>query len=1166
MIKRVLQVVACGAVFGLSMPVVGQVAADDKVKAAAAEEETQAKKKDKPKWDVQSPPGEWRDIPIDVREGTWMNIDVSPDGNTIVFDLLGDIYEIDIDGGEARPITSGVAWDMQPRFSPDGGRIAFTSDRGGGDNIWVVTADGANPVEVTKETYTLLNGPAWTPDGEWIVARKHFTSRRSLGAGEVWLYRADGSATGGLQLTTRPTDQKDVNEPVFSPCGRYLYYSWDATPGGSFQYSKDSNGQIYIISRLDREKGETEEWITGPGGAVRPTPSRDGKQLAFVRRDRFKTCLFVQDVKSGAVRKVMDGLERDMQEAWAIHGVFPVMAWIPGDKEVVTWTGGKLWRVDMATGAMKEIPFHIEDTRKVAAEAVRFPVEVAPTEFDVRMVRWSEVSPKADRVVFQALGKLYVRELKGDGTVGEARRLTQDEDNFEYYPSFSRDGERVVYTTWNEKDLGSVRVVSADGGTGKAVTDVPGFYTDPAFSPDGSRVVFGKISGGWLLGQVWTGETGVFWATSAGGDMERITRRGTNPQFGTDNDRVFLTVSEPDKENDNTKLISMTLDGAEVREHFKTSNGTEFKVSPDGRWVAFVERFNAYITPFFPTGRCVDVGPKAKSQPVAKASADAGNFVHWGGDSTRLHWTLGPDLFTLEVARAFEKEAKKDDQKEVAKEDGESRREAAVTEQKDEKKIEEKATKVAIGFTHQAAKPSAVRAFVGAKVLTMADGGAAAAGSIPGPIVENGVVVVEGNRIVAVGDSASTKIPPGAEKIDCTGMVLMPGMVDVHAHGPQGHAGIIPQRNWFQYGNLAFGVTTIHDPSNDTQAIFAASELQRAGMIVGPRIYSTGTILYGAAGSYKAQIDSQEDAEFHLRRMKAQGAISVKSYNQPRRDQRQQVLEGAKKVGIMVVPEGGSLFQHNMTMVVDGHTGVEHSLPVEGIYDDVVQLWSATKTGYTPTLVVGYGGMEGEMYWYQHTNVWENERLMRFVPRAVVDPQARRRQMAPEEEYNTLRSSKICKKLNDAGVTVHIGAHGQMAGIAAHWELWMLGQGGMSPMQALRCATLEGAKYIGMDHDIGSIEVGKLADLIVLEKDPTADLRNSDSIRYTMVNGRLFDAQTMDELWKNGKKCEPFYFRRMMGWGSVGASGAERECGGCGRVGCGETGPGGDVPLERAYR
>jgi imidazolonepropionase-like amidohydrolase len=300
--------------------------------------------------------------------------------------------------------------------------------------------------------------------------------------------------------------------------------------------------------------------------------------------------------------------------------------------------------------------------------------------------------------------------------------------------------------------------------------------------------------------------------------------------------------------------------------------------------------------------------------------------------------------------------------------------------------------------------------------------------------------------------------------------------------------------------------------------------MEKAGVITGPRQFSTGTILYGAEGDFKAVINSLEDARSHLRRMKAVGAFSVKSYNQPRRDQRQQIIQAARELQMMVVPEGGSLYHHNMTMVLDGHTGIEHALPVAHLYDDALTLLSRSRTGYTPTLVVAYGGIWGENYWYQHTDVWKDERLLTFVPRDVVDPRARRRMLIPEDDFNHIDVAAGAAEVLRRGGMVQLGAHGQMQGLGAHWELWSLVQGGMTPMQALQTATIGGARYLGLDGDLGSLEVGKLADLVVFEADPLSDIRNSEQIGMVMVNGRLYDARTMDRIAGDPVKRERFFF------------------------------------------
>ncbi|HEX8170211.1 MAG TPA: amidohydrolase family protein [Thermoanaerobaculia bacterium] len=1050
------------------------------VPKAATTPDSATEKKDDKKWDVNNPPGPSSEVPIDVDEGTWLSVDVSPDGKEIAFDLLGDIYTIPIGGGEARALTSGVAWDMQPRYSPNGKWIAFTSDRSGGDNLWIMNRDGSKPQQVSKETFRLVNQPAWSPDSEYLAGRKHFTAERSLGAGEMWLYHRSGGE--GLQMTKKRTDQKDTNEPAFSPDGKYLYYSDDVTPGQIFEYNKDPNGQIYVIQRLDRDSGDVERYITGPGGSIRPTPSPDGKSLAFIRRVRYKSTIFVRDLESGRELPLYDGLDRDMQETWAIHGVYPNMAWTPDNKSIVFWAGGRIHRIDVASKQVTDIPFHVTGTRRVT-EAVRFPIEVAPRQYDVKMLRWTEVSPRGNAVVYQALGKLYVRDLPN----GTPRRLTKQNDHDEYYPSWSRDGKSIVYTTWNDETFGTLRVAPATGGEGRVVSSQPGHYIEPAFSPDGTKIVYRTTSDGFLRPAVWAENPAIYVVPTAGGKATLVSKRGALPQFGASNDRVFFVTFEDEGKR---ALRSVDIDGGDERTHVISAFATDFAVSPDEKWLAWTEKFNANIMPFVRTGKTIDISPGMTAVPSAKVSRDAGEYLHWSGDGKRLYWSLGPELFSRDLKDAF-----------------------AFLEGAPEKLPEAAATGLNIGFTQPYDVPSGKLALTGARIITMHGD----------EVIENGTIVIDRNRIAAIG--ANVAVPSDAKVIDVAGKTIMPGIVDVHWHGSMGADQIIPQQNWILFASLGFGVTTIHDPSNDTAEIFAAAELQRAGDIIGPRIFSTGTILYGAKAPFKAEINSLDDALSHLRRMKAAGAFSVKSYNQPRRDQRQQIIEAARQLNMMVVPEGGSLFEHNMTMVVDGHTGIEHSIPVAKIYNDVEQLWSKTRVGYTPTLIVGYGGNWGENYWYQKTNVWEDARLLSFVPRRVIDARSRRRTMVPEDEHNHFNNASVAHRLNQAGVSVQLGAHGQREGLGAHWELWMFNQGGMTPLESIRAATLSGAKYLGMDKDIGSLEPGKLADLVVLDANPLENLRNSESIRYTMVNGRIYDAMTINELGNHPHQRKPFFFQ-----------------------------------------
>ena len=359
------------------------------VAAYAAEDGQETKK-----WDVAAPPMETRKISIDVTEGTWMNVDVSPDGRTIAFDLLGDIYTMPIAGGAPTRIAAGLPFEMQPKFSPDGAKIAFTSDRGGGDNLWIMNRDGSDKRAVTKETFRLLNSPDWSPDGRYLIGRKHFTTGRSLGTGEIWMVHLGGG--DGVRLVKKPNDayQKELGEPVFAPGGGAIYFSRNTTPGDIFQYAQDSNDEIFAIDRFDIATGETTRIAGGAGGAVRPTPSPDGKWLAFVKRQRAKSKLYLMDLATGAERKIYDALDQDVQETWAVHGVYPAMDWTPDSKSVVFWAGGKIRRVSL-DGAAIEIPFHVADDRDVV-DPPRPAVEVAPdaiaAAFGTRMATRTEVA------------------------------------------------------------------------------------------------------------------------------------------------------------------------------------------------------------------------------------------------------------------------------------------------------------------------------------------------------------------------------------------------------------------------------------------------------------------------------------------------------------------------------------------------------------------------------------------------------------------------------------------------------------------------------------------------------------------------------------------------------------------------------------------------------
>jgi imidazolonepropionase-like amidohydrolase len=393
-------------------------------------------------------------------------------------------------------------------------------------------------------------------------------------------------------------------------------------------------------------------------------------------------------------------------------------------------------------------------------------------------------------------------------------------------------------------------------------------------------------------------------------------------------------------------------------------------------------------------------------------------------------------------------------------------------------------------------------------------------------VIDKADIVVTANRIAAIGRSGSVAVPQGAQVIDLGGKTVIPGLVDVHAHLHYSAFEIFPEKKWEYVVNLAYGVTTTHDPSAHSLDVFAEGELVESGDMLGPRIYSSGDVLYGGQqASIYTKVDSLEDAQHAVRRMKAYGVHWLKVYQQPRREQRIWFIEAARQEGVGATMEGAGELHTDLTNIMDGFTGLEHSLPVH-IYKDVVTLVARSGTNYTPTLIVSYGGPTAEYYWYQHANPHDDARLRRFTPHEMLDGLGRRRIWYPEEEFHFPTVANGAARVERAGGRVALGAHGQLQGLGAHWEMWAFTVGnGMTPMEALRTATWNGAEALGFGKDLGSLETGKLADLVVIDGDPLADIRQSQKVAFTMKDGVLYDASTMAEVWPEKKPLTAFFWQ-----------------------------------------
>jgi Tol biopolymer transport system component/imidazolonepropionase-like amidohydrolase len=1097
--------------------------------------------------EINKPRADARTVSLDLSEGTWMSVDVSPDGQTVVFDLLGDIYALPIGGGHAKPLTSGPAWDSHPRFSPDGKTIAFTSDRSGIENVWVMDADGANPRAVSTEKDAYVRSAAWTPDGNYLIARKEDGKRAGIPPVELWIYHREGGG-GGIKLTSSD-DVNNAGGVVVSRDGRSIYFS---ARQRRFSYTPDMTDGLWQIWRYDRELADTFPVAEGYGGAVRPNLSPDDKTMTYVTRRDGVSALVARDLSTGSERILAKDVTRDEEEGFGQADLWPNYAFTPDGQAILFCNHGKIVRLDLASGTQREIPFTAQVEISLAPRvAWQEKVESGPVQ--AKILRWPSQSPDGRTIAFEAFGRVWLQTIDGGKASGAPRRLTKDDASLpkrEYGPTWSADGKWIAYVSWSDAEGGHVwKAAAAPGATPVRLTRTHGHYANPAWSPKGDAIALMRGSGLEFRGH--QPEEEEFFEISlldaAGGDVRPVlavkpaNALHFHPEvfWTTDGKRLYYREPvERKKPTDDPKndLVSVRLDGTDRRHLMRFPAVDDIVPSPDGQWVVFTSRDNVYVTAL--PGILLKEPPEASLKegavPVYRLSDDAGGYVRWADGGKAITWTLGNTFYRLPLAGALDfareqrRKAEEKEKKEAAEKGSDATPEKdKEKEEKEKQKVQEarvpKAETIAIAVSMPRAKPQGSFVLRGARVVTMKGD----------EILPNADIVVTDNRIAAIGPSGGVAVPAGARSFDGAGKTVIPGFIDTHAHLHYSGFELFPETKWEYVANLAYGVTTVYDPSAPSLDVFAQGEEVEAGLMVGPRVYSSGDVLYGGQQEdIFAEVNNFEDAKHQVRRMKAYGARMIKVYQQPRRSQRMYFAEACRDEHMLLTAEGAGELATDMTMVMDGFTAWEHALPVR-LQKDIVQLVAKSGTFYTPTLLVAYGGPWGEEYYWQTHNAHDDAKLNRFTPHDVIDAKARRYPWISPSEYNFPTVATGAAQVLRAGGNVSLGAHGQVQGLGPHWEIWaMAGEGGptkdsaMTPMEAIRASTILAADKIGFAPDLGSIEAGKLADFVVLDADPLADIHNTLKIRWVVKNGEVWEGETLKKLWPREEAPAAFFWRR----------------------------------------
>ncbi len=1040
-----------------------------------------------------------REIAFQTDAVTWLSLDVSPDGATIVMEAVGDLYVLPIEGGTARRITSGMAFDSQPRFAPDGERIAFVSDRDGSENVWVANADGGEPRKLSSDSGTVeFASPSWSPDGTHVVASRTKWGLRTF---ELWAYHLDGGR--GVQITeaksgadTRSDERANALGPVYSPEGRYLYY---ARKDGGFDY--DVRLPLWQVVRRDLRNG-SEDTLTGAqGSAMRPALSPDGSILTYATRYRGESGLRLRDLRTGDDRWLAYPAQRDDQESRFTRDLFPGYAFTPDGSAVIYTSEGGIRRVDTRTGEISSIPFKL-DVEQSIGPRLYSPYRLGLGPVKAHLVRGLAPAPSGEQLAFSALTRVFVR----DESSGKETPLTADGVTA-FHPAWSPDGRWIAYVTWSPKG-GHIWRARANGRRApQRLTQRAAFYSEPAWSPDGKRIVALRAASYDRLYRIWDFNapegTDLIWLPADGGEARVVTpARGYGaPHFGPETDRVYVYHS-----GGRSALTSMRFDGTDRRTHLSVEGpgiyyaeddvpARNVRISPDGRAALVTHANQIHVAKLL--GRdLTDVETRidAPSIPMARLTDVGADEAAWSADSETIYWTVGNRVYRRALASvAFDTD---EDSKRKGK-DGEEN--AAPDEPHDIAEAHPAVAVTMIEIYQPRHEPEGVLALTGATVISMEPD------SEP---IDDAVVVMQAGRITQVGRAVETELPENASVIDVSGRFIIPGYVDTHAHIPLLQR-VIDTSSWALLANLAYGVTTVIDVQPSTVDILAYRDLIDAGRMPGPRLLTTGPGIFN-----DNRFKSFEHARSVLSRYKDHYRVrNLKSYIAGNREQRQWIVQAAKELGLMPTTEGALDMKLDMTHIIDGFSGNEHNFPIVDLHRDVVELTARSGIAYTPTLLVTYGGPAAENYFFTRESPANDAKLRRFTPPQLLAARALRVPWFADTEHVFSRVAAQAAKIIRAGGRVGVGSHGQLQGLGYHWELWAIASGGLTPYEALRAATLHGAEMIGVAQDIGTVAPGKLADLVVLDADPLKDIRHSDDIVYVVKNGEVFAGDTLDRIW-----------------------------------------------------
>jgi hypothetical protein len=1041
-----------------------------------------------------------------TREVTAPSVDVSPDGRTLVFDLLGDLYTLPVAGGTAVALTRGTASNSQPHFTPDGRFVVFVSDRDGASNIWVLDLR-------THRLRPITRGPGWayldpvvTPDGQNVIVAA--APRNTWGAYDLFQIPFIGD------IRERSHRRRFISAaslaPTSAPClPGAPWFAFKCAPSSRLEPAIATeahavffiagphprlNGAPWHISAVDLEGDSLPIRVALPydSGAtvrrLRPVVSRDGRYLVYkCWRDTLVQWRWL-DLQTGTDSALLPA--ELSKPAVSLAGpetgadLAQSASFSPVDHSVVLGYRGGLWQVDVPSGRRTRIPFVARVDRTLAPLA-RYQHHINEGPVVARQILDARPSPDGHLLAFSALNRVYVMKLPR----GTPHRVSDDSVS-EFLPAWSPDSHELAYVTWNDAVGGEVRrvpIVSSGMPRGRpAAIDAPrGIYCALSYTTAGTRLIAAytnrRHAVAWNNGYFKVRDTST-------ADPDSIALVSIDLEdHAVAVHRVFTRSSRdgPSQISELNGQYYVAERGRLVRWHDDSAAselvvdeiGTDAQVavSHDHRRALVSDQGGVIVIDSLGEGRgaiTLNYGTASELPEMRLRRIDStqGDGLGWFAHDDRIYYTRGSMLFIVDLRSGH-------------------------------KTVDTIRVEVPRDIPHGTA------VLRNARLITMRGR----------EVIEHGDIVLSSSRIVEIGATGLVHVPVGAVILDLSGKTILPGWVDVHHHVFTQWSRFLEQP-WVHLIDLSFGVTAVRDPENPIQMV-TYGDRGDAGELLAPRLYTTGqSVEVGMTPLGMNQpFNSAEEAQKRLAYFAAnktetsKQALMGQAAVLPDVSRRLQQDYIAAARMLRLTPTVHEVeFREDMTLMIDGYAGHEHTYPVGSVYSDVVGLSAASNLTYTQTLGIQFGFSS----FIRDRQVCSDIRIARFIPAGGADAFV---SLAWEErdQHGVSVMARQGAVIARGGGRVAMGSHGDLSGPGVHWEMWAMASGGMSNWEVLHAATIGGAYALGHESDFGSLEPGKLADLQVLDEDPLVDIHNTWTTHYVMKNGRLYDASTLDEIYPN---------------------------------------------------